>query len=69
MLAIPRLRAEDDDLPRLLTLRHTAQLLGVSYSVVTRMANRHQLEGLVDLPGRRRRVKRDVLLAWLAGRE
>jgi excisionase family DNA binding protein len=51
----------------LLTVPEAAALAGLSKAVAYRLAAEDRLPGLLRLPGRRMRVRRRVLEAWLAG--
>jgi excisionase family DNA binding protein len=51
----------------LLTVPEAAALAGLSKAVAYRLAAEDRLPGLLRLPGRRLRVRRRVLEAWLAG--
>ena len=55
---------EDDDLPKLLTVKEVAGLLRTSTKSVYSMIERDQLPGVASL-GRRVLVQRDDLLRWL----
>ena len=51
----------------LLSVPEAAALAGFSRAVAYRLVREDRLPGLVKLPGRRLRVRRRVLEAWLAG--
>lgn len=53
----------------LLSVPEAAALAGLSKSVAYQLVAQDRLPGLVKLPGRRLLVRRQVLEAWLAGRE
>jgi len=60
-----------DDSPEraLLSVPEAAALAGFSRAVAYRLVREDRLPGVVRLPGRRLRVRRRVLEAWLAGGE